>query len=104
MIASKAVEKDGRTNSIEIRLAPMSVCVFRCTVNQEDAADVNQGFEKAKNILDGQNGGENQKKLVLPPINPAKTAKAAGEAIAQKGADALDKLSETVGKIINKKK
>lgn len=103
-IASKAVEKDGRTNSIEIRLAPMSVCVFRCTVNQEDAADVNQGFEKAKNILDGQNGGENQKKLVLPPINPAKTAKAAGEAIAQKGADALDKLSETVGKIINKKK
>ena len=103
-IASQNMGKDGRANSMELDLAPMSVCVFRYVPKPADQADEKPEKEQTKNTISEKTGGESQKKLVLPAINPAKTAKAASEAIAQKGADALDKLSETVGKIINKKK
>ncbi len=82
---STSEEKDNRKNSITIHLAPMSMCVFRCI--PEDA-------EAAKGIVSGKSE---------PQIQPAQTARAAGETIARKGAGALDKLSETVGKIMKKK-
>ena len=103
-IVSQNMEKDGRANSMELDLAPMSVCVFRYVPKPADQADEKPEKEQTKNTISEKTGGESQKKLVLPAINPAKTAKAASEAIVQRGADALDKLSETVGKIINKKK
>ncbi|MBP3927208.1 MAG: 1,4-alpha-glucan branching protein GlgB [Clostridium sp.] len=100
-VPSEPVEKDGRDNSIVIRLAPMSVCVFRY-VPETAAGEKMAGL--LTNEKEEKSGEEMTRKSVLPAIHPAKTAKAAGEAIAQKGADALDRLSETVGKIMNKKK
>ena len=93
---SKEEEKDNRANSITINLAPMSVCVFQCTPKEAEAPP-----EKAKTTK--EKTGTGAVRIPELPINPAKAAKAASEAIAQKGADALDKISETVGKIIKKK-
>lgn len=96
-ILSQREEKDGRKNSIVIDLPPMSVCVF--ALESENVSEILQADADNKSAAET----ETVRKYVLPNISPAKTAKAAGEAIAQKGADALDKLSERVGKIIKKK-
>lgn len=84
---SKAEEKDNRDHSITINLAPMSVCVFQCIPEEAETAVHVKGKAAKKQE---------------PAINPAKTAKAAGEVIAKKGADALDRISERVGQIIKK--
>lgn len=96
---SEPEEKDNRKQSISIRLAPRSVCVFSYK-KEEDTKESMPVKEEAEEI---EPIGKGRSKLPTLSIRPAKTAKAAGEAIAQKGADALDKLSETVGRIIKKK-
>ncbi len=88
-IHSCPAEKDNRKNSISIRLASMTLCVFRCIP------------EEGKTVFDGNVKSVSGK--FESPIHPVQTAKAASEAIAKKGADALDKLSERVGKIVKKK-
>ena len=103
-ILSRMEEKDGRENSIEIRLAPMSICVFRWVPGADKPTVTEEETDSANLKENEKDGKETQRRLTLSAIHPAKTAKAAGEAIAHKGADALDKLSETVEKIRNKKK
>ncbi len=82
---SCSIEKDNRENSITIHLAPLSVCVFAGTPMEKgvDTEIVSGKFES--------------------PIHPLQTAKSAGEAIAKRGAEKLDMLSEKVGKFIRKK-
>ena len=96
---SKAEEKDNRANSITINLAPMSVCVFQCTPEETEKP------QQTKKTSAKKSGAETAMNAELPhlPIDPAKAAKAASEAIAKKGTDALDKISETVGKIVRRK-
>lgn len=93
---SKAEEKDNRPNSITINIAPMSVSVFQCT--PEEAEKPVQAKSKAE-----KSEHASKSEIQIPQIDPAKAAKAASEAIAKKGADALDKLSERVGKIVRRK-
>ncbi len=89
-MVSEPVEKDGRESSITIRLAPMSVCVFQCVPNQEEPIPETKTEAEAVHHLSRG-------------IHPVKTAKAAKDVIAKKGADTLDKLSEKVGKYIKMK-
>jgi 1,4-alpha-glucan branching enzyme len=96
---SEPEEKDNRKQSIAIRLAPRSICVF----SYKKEEDAEQSMPEKQETEEIESAGKGRSKLPTLPIHPAKTAKAAGEAIAQKGADALDKLSETVGRIIKKK-
>lgn len=96
---SEAEEKDNRKNSIAIRLAPFSVCVFQCI--PENMAVAPMLISDKKNEKNGNAGIVSGK--MESPIHPIETAKAASEAIVKKGADALDKISERVGKIVKKK-
>ena len=99
LIEAESEQKDGRADSIAIRLAPMTVCVFSGRREDGKAEVPMEKTEESLREIPAKDRGI----ISSLPIHPAKTAKAAGEAIAQKGADALDKLSVTVGKMIKKK-
>ncbi len=79
IITSEQEEKDGRTHSICIALAPMGVCVFRCTPNE--------GSEK------------NGKQPDESDVSELENKKGAG----RKLSDTLDMISGRVGKLIKKK-
>ena len=98
ILQSETVECDNRPNSLTITLPPSSVCVFLYEMekkeevpDEKDTGTVHESERRFSGFSDLS-------------IAPVQIARAAGDAIAERGADALDRLSETVGKIINKTK
>jgi len=93
-IPSCQTEKDHRENSVTICLPPTSVCVFAVTPSEEVGMFSKEDESERSKEVSGK---------FESPIHPVQTARAASEAIAKKGAETLDKLSERVGKIMKKK-
>lgn len=97
-LESEAVECDSRPNSLTITLPPSGVCVFHYEMEKK---------EEMPDEKDADAAHENERRFSGfsdLSIDPVQIVKAAGGALAERGAGALDRLSETVGNIINKTK
>lgn len=95
LLYAEPLEKDGRAQSMKIRLAPQSAAVFLHMPEPEEKTEQPGAVNTEENKRTGENRDIG--------FHPVQTALAAKDALARTGADAFDRLSETVGKIIKMK-